>query len=314
MAKVDVEGMIGKKFGSLTVTEFIGRIKHYDNYKCDCDCGNKDVIKVGRGLKSGQSKYCNMHCKENPTGLYKTDLTGKKFNRLLVLSYSHTLNRVVYWRCLCECGNMTTVAGSSLKNGGTKSCGCLNIRPLVNYEGTVVNKVTLVKRLSVRDKCRRQLYLAVCECGKEFVTLPYPVLSGKTKSCGCYKIERSRELLTGENNSKWIYDREQAKLNKKMSCLMHGMVVRILSLSGTEKTYTSEQIVGYTKKDLVCYIDKLLFPDMTWENHGKVWHIDHIKPVIQFVKEGVTDPKIINALSNLQPLLVKENLSKGCKY
>ena len=30
-----------------------------------------------------------------------------------------------WWKCQCTCGNITSVQGSSLKNGHTKSCGCL---------------------------------------------------------------------------------------------------------------------------------------------------------------------------------------------
>jgi hypothetical protein len=31
------------------------------------------------------------------------------------------------WRCLCDCGNETTVPASNLQGGVTKSCGCLNV-------------------------------------------------------------------------------------------------------------------------------------------------------------------------------------------
>lgn len=30
-----------------------------------------------------------------------------------------------YWKCICECGNTTTVRDSELKNGHTISCGCI---------------------------------------------------------------------------------------------------------------------------------------------------------------------------------------------
>jgi hypothetical protein len=51
----------------------------------------------------------------------KIDLQGKKFGRLTVLSYAG--NR--HWNCKCECGNKSTVYGASLRDGITKSCGCL---------------------------------------------------------------------------------------------------------------------------------------------------------------------------------------------
>lgn len=53
------------------------------------------------------------------------DLTGKKFNRLLVIervgSNSH---KKALWKCECDCGNIITVIGSNLLNGNTHSWGC----------------------------------------------------------------------------------------------------------------------------------------------------------------------------------------------
>ena len=49
---------------------------------------------------------------------------------------------------------------------------------------------------------------------------------------------------------------------------------------------------------------------MSWDNR-KEWHIDHKKPISLF-KPG-TSPKIINILSNLQPLWKIDNLSKSNK-
>lgn len=31
-----------------------------------------------------------------------------------------------YWKCKCDCGNIITVRGTNLRNGKTKSCGCLS--------------------------------------------------------------------------------------------------------------------------------------------------------------------------------------------
>lgn len=54
------------------------------------------------------------------------DLTGQKFNRLLVLEDSgQRKNRQVVWKCLCDCGNITYVVGQALRDNHTKSCGCL---------------------------------------------------------------------------------------------------------------------------------------------------------------------------------------------
>jgi hypothetical protein len=52
-------------------------------------------------------------------------LIGKKYNRLTVISGSHTLKNRKHWVCECECGNKKIVSGNNLKSGQVKSCGCL---------------------------------------------------------------------------------------------------------------------------------------------------------------------------------------------
>ena len=55
------------------------------------------------------------------------NLTGKKFGRLSPIKYMGK-NKYGYprWLCLCDCGNKKIVVGASLKNGLTRSCGCLS--------------------------------------------------------------------------------------------------------------------------------------------------------------------------------------------
>lgn len=56
----------------------------------------------------------------------KLNLAGKKFGRLLVLNEEGKTPRgQIKWKCLCDCGNQVVVVGGNLKNGTTKSCGCL---------------------------------------------------------------------------------------------------------------------------------------------------------------------------------------------
>lgn len=79
------------------------------------------------------------------------------------------------------------------------------------------------------------------------------------------------------------------------------------------KTDRTHNILGYDKSELVARIESNFLPGMTWNNYGE-WHIDHIKPISAFIREGVKDPRIINHLSNLRPLWAFDNLSKGKKY
>lgn len=55
------------------------------------------------------------------------DLTGQKFNKLLVVSKSESKSpRGVIWNCLCDCGGTKEVCSIDLKTNNVKSCGCLS--------------------------------------------------------------------------------------------------------------------------------------------------------------------------------------------
>ena len=53
-------------------------------------------------------------------------MEGLRFERLLVTKlHSRDANYNKRWECICDCGNTAIVLGDKLKNGSTKSCGCL---------------------------------------------------------------------------------------------------------------------------------------------------------------------------------------------
>ena len=56
------------------------------------------------------------------------DLTGMNFGRLTVLSMLGCDKRKHFsWLCRCECGNTKKVLGRCLREGITRSCGCLRV-------------------------------------------------------------------------------------------------------------------------------------------------------------------------------------------
>lgn len=92
----------------------------------------------------------------------------------------------------------------------------------------------------------------------------------------------------------------------KASIFMRKSLYRCISF----KRNRTSSILGYSRDELVSCIDRQFQSGMSWSNHGD-WHIDHIIPIKWFLENGITDPKVINALSNLRPLWKEENLSKG---
>lgn len=57
----------------------------------------------------------------------KTDLTGKRFGRLIALcNDAENKTKNSKWVCQCDCGGVKSVSIPNLKSGHVSSCGCLN--------------------------------------------------------------------------------------------------------------------------------------------------------------------------------------------
>ena len=118
------------------------------------NCGNTIKTTSSR-LKSGHTQSCG--CARYPT----VDLTGKKFNHLTVISFSHSTSHKVFWNCLCDCGKATVVRGDYLKNGKTTSCGCVTQETLEDgrtklkkafVDGTSVSQISPERKLNFNNK------------------------------------------------------------------------------------------------------------------------------------------------------------------
>jgi hypothetical protein len=148
---------IGDKFNMLKVVAYVGKDKYYNKiYSCKCDCGNMKNVLENR-IKTNATKSCGClrFNKKTEATLAKMkeakackiiDLTGKKFNRLTIIGLSHQKGNF-YWDARCDCGKFLKVNGGNLKNGHSKSCGCLNKEKVTarrtkhNLSGTRIYKI-----------------------------------------------------------------------------------------------------------------------------------------------------------------------------
>lgn len=118
--------LVGQKFGKLTVVKLAEhKPKGHSRWLCKCDCGNYKVVD-GAHLKSHKIQSCRCLQKEIASLKSTKNLIGQKFGRLTVIERNGSNKRSqANWLCLCDCGKKITVLGARLRNGTTKSCGCL---------------------------------------------------------------------------------------------------------------------------------------------------------------------------------------------
>ncbi|MCL1983443.1 MAG: hypothetical protein FWG53_10235 [Clostridiales bacterium] len=123
---------VGDKYERLTVLEDLGTREvgrqgaRRRFFLCECDCGNKIEI-PGNGIGE-RYKSCGCLRREQ---CRKLILPGTVFGRLTVLELCDPAERkpsedVLIYKCQCECGSVIKVAGTSLRTGNTRSCGCIN--------------------------------------------------------------------------------------------------------------------------------------------------------------------------------------------
>lgn len=192
---------IGRVFGKLKIisranNKITNKSKHI-MYHCLCECGNTVTVSYSN-LLTGNTKSCG--CLKLKSKRF-IDLTGQRFNNLTVVERLENRIRktdgrkVVQWKCLCDCGNYTTVEPSNLKSGHTTSCGCnRNGRFIKRQEDLFIGK--LFGYLEVVSKYNdNDFWNCVCRCGKTVVVEGSNLVSGNTKSCGCYQRERARNTL-----------------------------------------------------------------------------------------------------------------------
>lgn len=113
----------------------------------------------------------------------REDLTLKQFGELLVIEFAGTSKRgIALWKCECSCGNSKIVAGSDLKRGHTKSCGCL--RKAKDLTGKKFGFLEVIGRAGSSDN-RNATWLCQCDCGKSKIVTGNALTFGYVKSCGC---------------------------------------------------------------------------------------------------------------------------------
>ena len=101
-------------------------------------------------------------------------------------------------------------------------------------------------------------------------------------------------------------------------------VVRMRDLVGThvrnalkdnKKGQPCFQHLPYSVHELMEHIEKQFSPDMSWENQGSYWHLDHIVPQALLPYDSYDHPNFLKCwdLRNLQPLPASKNCAKGAR-
>ena len=134
----------GQKVGRLTAIEQAPRELNTPGHQrkyiptkwlFQCDCGNFTTVRSSSVL-SGNTQSCGcMHRESKGLGIAggpnHPEMLGQTYGLLTVIEYAgrrytgiKQRQLISFWRCKCECGNITEVTENNLRNGSSGSCGC----------------------------------------------------------------------------------------------------------------------------------------------------------------------------------------------
>lgn len=209
-------------------------------------------------------------------------------------------------------------------------CACALDRKIPrrpNHERTLTKKHNALRRDIARNLGKTR-FDGVLECVNGHIG-PRLVSTGQCCQClkerskkqsratpkpGADQVKRKnakRRSRAGRARQRSYYKNTLSKSDRhKMTAFMRQSLRRCLIAKNGQRTF---DILGYDQSKLMERLEMNFKEGMSWDNYGE-WHIDHVKPISRFLSQGVSDPKIINALSNLRPMWGLENLSKGANF
>ena len=82
-------------------------------YFYKCIDGNENNLHIGN-LKYERNGYTHI-----------LNLVGKRYDRLTVIERVNNNNKMIQWKCICDCGQYCITTTKKLNSGNKKSCGCL---------------------------------------------------------------------------------------------------------------------------------------------------------------------------------------------
>lgn len=130
-------------------------------------------------------------------------LIGQKFGRLTVeCSAGHDKWRRRIWQCKCDCGNTVIVDTARLKNGHTRSCGCLHPKAK-DITGKRFGNLVVLKKIG--RKHHANYWQCKCDCGKYIECNQYNLERGTSTSCGCLKSYYAKKTEIVMENPQVFY-------------------------------------------------------------------------------------------------------------
>lgn len=160
------------------------------------------------------------------------DLTGKRFGKLSVIERAkENIHDRPAWVCKCDCGKTAIVFGTSLRNGNTKSCGCLlGFRSVYGEKAPELTKShknmiyhawsEMIRRCTKDNVSQREYYkgkgISVCDSWLSFDDFAkWALANGYEKGLEIDRIDGDKDY--SPENCRWVTHKKNSRNRKARS-------------------------------------------------------------------------------------------------
>ena len=153
------KNIIGTEFGDgCVVIGYLGQNNSGSLWLAECICGNEFKINRKYIFNDSRNNTCRS-CSLRIMGKKLIKNTTGKFGRWTVLKMlDERKDKAVVYLCKCDCGTVKKIKGNMLRDGGSKSCGCVNIERLKRQTGSKHPRwnAKLTKSIRQKQKAKRK--------------------------------------------------------------------------------------------------------------------------------------------------------------
>jgi hypothetical protein len=123
------------------------------------------------------------------------------------------------------------------------------------------------------------------------------------------QVKEWRENNKDKQNA-WYAEKRKDPLYR----LAHNLRSRLYDfLKGKIKHKNTESLTGCSFEELKKHLEAQFEPEMSWDNYGSYWSVDHKEPFISIDPNDKIALERITHYSNLKPLTIDENSRKAAK-
>lgn len=155
------------------------------------------------------------------------------------------------------------------------------------------------KRKEIENAKRRKAYESLTKEQKEIKRQKFSQWYAKNKKAYIKRM--------GKKNK----ERSKVDTAYRIKNICSSRLRKAIYAQGGTKTSRTVDLLGCSPNELRQHLEKQFDSNMTWENYGSYWHVDHIKPCSLFDLTKQEEQYKCFHYSNLQPLEAIANIKKS---